>query len=69
MAVSLANSPRHVRSSRFYVLRRTSMPSMLIETGFVTGAADAARLRDTGFRSQMAAAIAKGILRYLGRSS
>ncbi|MBM0742193.1 N-acetylmuramoyl-L-alanine amidase [Phormidium sp. CLA17] len=60
---------RRVRSSRFYVLRRTSMPSILIETGFVTGATDAARLRDTGFRSQMAAAIARGILRYLGRSS
>ncbi|MEX0268817.1 N-acetylmuramoyl-L-alanine amidase [Leptolyngbyaceae cyanobacterium UHCC 1019] len=60
---------RRVRSSRFYVLRRTSMPSILIETGFVTGAADAARLRDAGFRSRMAAAIAKGILRYLGRSS
>ncbi|PZV18573.1 MAG: N-acetylmuramoyl-L-alanine amidase [Leptolyngbya sp.] len=60
---------RRVRSARFYVLRRTSMPSILVETGFVTGAADAARLRDAGYRSQMAAAIAKGILRYLGRSS
>ena len=60
---------RRVKSSRFYVLRRTSMPSILIETGFVTGAADAARLRDAGFRSQMAGAIARGILRYLGRSS
>jgi N-acetylmuramoyl-L-alanine amidase len=60
---------RRVRSARFYVLRRTSMPSILVETGFVTGAADAARLNDAGFRSRMAAAIAKGILRYLGRSS
>jgi N-acetylmuramoyl-L-alanine amidase len=60
---------RRVRSARFYVLRRTSMPSILVETGFVTGAADAARLRDAGFRSRMADAIAKGILRYLGRSS
>ncbi len=60
---------RRVRSSRFYVLRRTSMPSILVETGFVTGAQDAARLRDAGFRSRMADAIARGILRYLGRSS
>ncbi len=60
---------RRVRSARFYVLRRTSMPSILVETGFVTGAQDAARLRDADFRSRMAAAIAKGILRYLGRSS
>jgi N-acetylmuramoyl-L-alanine amidase len=60
---------RRVRSGRFYVLRRTSMPSILVETGFVTGAQDAARLRDAGFRSRMATAIARGILRYLGRSS
>ncbi|MDX2241205.1 MAG: N-acetylmuramoyl-L-alanine amidase [Leptolyngbyaceae cyanobacterium bins.302] len=60
---------RRVRQARFYVLRYTSMPSVLVETGFVTGAEDAARLRDPGYRSRMAAAIARGILRYLGRSS
>ncbi|NJP09513.1 MAG: AMIN domain-containing protein [Leptolyngbyaceae cyanobacterium RU_5_1] len=58
---------RRVRQARFYVLRRTSMPAVLVETGFVTGAEDAVRLRDAGFRSRMAAAIARGILRYLGR--
>lgn len=58
---------RRVRSARFYVLRRSSMPSILIETGFVTGAEDAARLSDPQYRSQMAASIARGILRYLGR--
>ncbi|MDX2230252.1 MAG: N-acetylmuramoyl-L-alanine amidase [Leptolyngbyaceae cyanobacterium bins.349] len=59
---------RRVRQARFYVLRYTSMPSVLVETGFVTGAEDAARLRDPSYRSRMAAAIARGILRYLGRS-
>ncbi len=60
---------RRVRTARFYVLRYTSMPSVLVETGFVTGADDAAKLSDPGYRSRMAAAIARGILRYLGRSS
>ena len=60
---------RRVRQARFYVLRHTRMPSVLVETGFVTGAEDAARLRDPAYRSRMAAAIARGILRYLGRSS
>lgn len=60
---------RRVRQARFYVLRHTRMPSVLVETGFVTGAEDAARLSDPGYRSRMAAAIARGILRYLGRSS
>lgn len=60
---------RGVRSARFYVLRKTSMPSVLVEVGFVTGRDDAAKLADANYRSQMANAIARGILRYLGRSS
>lgn len=60
---------RGVRSARFYVLRKTSMPSVLVEVGFVTGRDDAAKLADEGYRNQMATAIARGILRYLGRSS
>jgi len=60
---------RRVRQARFYVLRYTSMPSVLVETGFVTGADDAAKLSDPSYRSRMAAAIARGILRYLGRGS
>ncbi|PSB25644.1 N-acetylmuramoyl-L-alanine amidase [Stenomitos frigidus ULC18] len=60
---------RGVRSARFYVLRKTSMPSVLVEVGFVTGRDDAAKLSDANYRSRMATAIARGILRYLGRSS
>ena len=56
---------RRVRQARFYVLRKTSMPSVLLEVGFVTGAEDAARLSDPAYRSQMAASIARGILLYL----
>ncbi|MEG4865562.1 MULTISPECIES: N-acetylmuramoyl-L-alanine amidase [unclassified Microcoleus] len=56
---------RRVRQARFYVLRKSSMPSVLVEVGFVTGAEDAARLSDPAYRSQMAASIARGILVYL----
>lgn len=56
---------RRVRQARFYVLRKTSMPSVLLEVGFVTGADDAAKLADPAYRSQMAASIARGILLYL----
>ncbi len=55
---------RGVRQARFYVIRRTSMPAVLVETGFVTGAEDAPRLADPNFRSRMAVAIARGILNY-----
>lgn len=56
---------RRVRQARFYVLRNTSMPAVLVEVGFVTGREDAANLSDPAFRNQMAAAIAQGILQYL----
>ncbi|WP_448563060.1 N-acetylmuramoyl-L-alanine amidase [Trichothermofontia sp.] len=62
---ALPVSDRGVRQARFYVLRRTSMPSVLVETGYVTGREDAPRLANPAYRSQMAAAIARGILRYL----
>lgn len=58
-------SDRRVRQARFYVLRKSSMPSVLLEVGFVTGAEDAARLSDPAHRSVIAASIARGILLYL----
>ena len=60
-------SDRGVRQARFYVLRNTSMPAVLVETGFVTGQTDAARFRDPGAVNQIADAIAQGVLTYLGR--
>ncbi|MFK8183485.1 MAG: N-acetylmuramoyl-L-alanine amidase [Phormidesmis sp.] len=58
---------RRVRSARFYVIRRTSMPAILIETGFVTGAEDAPNLANPAWRERMAQSIAKGILLHLQR--
>ncbi|MEM9264139.1 MAG: DUF3747 domain-containing protein [Cyanobacteria bacterium P01_F01_bin.13] len=56
---------RGVRQARFYVLRNTSMPAVLVETGFVTGSEDAARFRSAAAREQIADAIAQGIIDYL----
>jgi len=62
---NISMNNRGVKEANFYVIRRTSMPATLVETGFVTGAQDAPRLADPNFRRQMAAAIAQGILEYL----
>jgi N-acetylmuramoyl-L-alanine amidase len=56
---------RGVRRARFYVIRNTTMPAVLVEIGFVTGAQDARRLADPTYQSQMALAIARGILQYI----
>ena len=62
---SLNVRDRKVRKARFYVLSKTSMPSILVETGFLTGRDDAAKLRTSAYQNQMADAIAQGILQYL----
>lgn len=60
---------RGIRQARFYVLKNTSMPAVLVEVGFLTGREDAARLANSNYRQQMAAAIARGILQYIQRTS
>lgn len=63
----MQSADRGVRQARFYVLRRTSMPAALIETGFVTGAIDARNLRDAQWQVRMGEAIAAGIIAYLSQ--
>ena len=62
---SLNIRDRNVRKARFYVLRKNSMPAILVETGYLTGRDDVAKLRTSAYQNQMADAIAQGILQYL----
>ena len=65
MDVSPGTPNRGVRRGRFFVIRRTTMPSALVEMGFVTGAIDAPRLANAEHRRRLALALAAGILNYL----
>ena len=56
---------RGIRRARFYVLRHSAMPAVLIEVGFLTGAEDAPRLKNPTHRSQIADAIVRGIIQYI----
>ncbi|MEH2074220.1 MAG: N-acetylmuramoyl-L-alanine amidase [Nostoc sp.] len=58
---------RGTRKARFYVLRKSSMPSILVETGYMTGREDNPRLASPEYQNRMAEAIARGILKYLQR--
>lgn len=60
---------RGVRRARFYVLRHTRMPAVLVEMGFVSGSHDARILGNPTQRRRMAQAIARGILRYVRENS
>ncbi|KEF43352.1 MAG: cell wall hydrolase [Cyanobium sp. CACIAM 14] len=65
LAISPGTPDRGARPGRFFVIRRTVMPSVLTEMGFVTGSIDAPRLADPNFRRRLALSISAGILSYL----
>ncbi len=56
---------RRVRSARFLVLRKSSIPAILVETGYLTSETEAARLRRDDYRKVMAEGIAQGIIQYI----
>jgi N-acetylmuramoyl-L-alanine amidase len=56
---------RGVRGSGFYVVRNTSMPAILVETGFVTNPQEAAKLNNPAYQENIAAAIARGVDQFM----
>lgn len=61
---SLDLADRGVRRAGFEVLRKAPMPSILIESGFMSNPADSKKVFDEDHRKEMARAIVDGILAY-----
>lgn len=53
-----------IENAGFYVLRNTSMPSVLVEMGFVTNPQEAKRLSNAAYRQKIANGIYEGIEEY-----
>ncbi len=64
LVLNLHANDRGVRRARFAVLRDATMPAILIEGGYMTHPAEGKKIFDANYRSQMAAAIVRGILAY-----
>ncbi|PZU91801.1 MAG: N-acetylmuramoyl-L-alanine amidase [Pseudanabaena sp.] len=56
---------RGVRSARFHVILKTSMPAILVETGFITNPNEAAKLVSAAYQRKIAEAIAMGVNQFL----
>jgi N-acetylmuramoyl-L-alanine amidase len=56
---------RGIKTANFVVLRDNEVPSVLVETAYISHADDEVRLRDQGFRQQIAEAVYRGITRFL----
>ena len=67
LRVSPGSPDRGVKQGKFYVIKNTKMPAVLVEIGFLTGRLDARRIEKTSHRERLAYAIAKGILEYLSK--
>ena len=68
LKVSPGSPDRGVRQGRFFVIKNTRMPAVLVEIGFLTGRLDARRLEKSINRKRVAYAITRGILEYLSKT-
>ncbi|MDP4621885.1 MAG: N-acetylmuramoyl-L-alanine amidase [Hydrogenophaga sp.] len=61
--VGRLHKPR-VEQANFAVLRAPDIPSVLVETAFISNPAEEKRLRSTAYQNQLADALLRGVVRY-----
>ena len=57
----------HVEQAGFVVLKSPDIPSILVETGFISNPGEAAKLKTRNYQKQMANAVFKGITQHFER--
>ncbi len=58
---------RHVEQAGFMVLKSPDVPSILVETGFISNPEEARKLNNSAYRKQMAQAVFKGVHSYFSQ--
>ncbi len=58
----------HVEQAGFAVLKAPDIPSILVETAFISNPEEEAKLTDEKYQDQMADALTRGITRYLSKN-
>ena len=59
---------RPLQSGSYYVLKQSTVPAVLIETGFISNPTDRELLTDEQYQIQLAAAISRGILNFINET-
>jgi len=57
-----------VEQASFAVLKAPDIPSILVETAFISNPEEEARLNDEAYQDRMADAIVRGLRRYFARN-
>ena len=65
--VGKLHKPR-VEQAGFAVLKAPDIPSVLVETAFISNPEEEQRLKSEAYQSELAAALVKGIVRYFGQN-
>jgi N-acetylmuramoyl-L-alanine amidase len=68
MVSNLQLKNRGVKYANFTVLKQTNMPAILVEVCFISNIEEEALLKDDDFKNKVAANIANGFLRYIGKN-
>lgn len=55
---------RGAKWARYYVIRNTTIPSILVECGFVSSPSERARMKSAWYRDSIARGVAEGIQRF-----
>ena len=58
---------KHVEQAGFVVLKSPDVPSILVETGFISNASEAKKLASQDYREKMAQAVFKGVRQYFAQ--
>ena len=65
--INRLHKPR-VEQAGFAVLKAPDIPSVLVETAFISNPTEESRLRDPTFQAQLADSLLRGIQTYFGRN-
>ncbi|MBQ4178409.1 MAG: N-acetylmuramoyl-L-alanine amidase, partial [Elusimicrobia bacterium] len=60
---------RGIKQANFYVLRGTQMPSVLVETAYISNYTEEAKLATESFQKSVADSIYEGIKKYYARKA
>ena len=61
---NFAIGDRGVRTARFYVLKHTNIPAVLVEAGYISNKYEELKLKDPEFLDRIAESVAEGILKF-----
>ncbi|MFP3728385.1 N-acetylmuramoyl-L-alanine amidase [Priestia filamentosa] len=63
---AFGSKDRGVRDAEFYVIKYNTMPSVLLEIGFLSNSHDLANMKSPTMQQRVASSIAKGVNQYFG---